>query len=255
MYNARIDQQTDRKKNNLKQEIKHLRAENRELKLALNSISDGVIVTDIKEKIVRMNKVAEKLTGRSFKEAKGKKVHSIYKTVDPKSQKYKNNPIDRLLNKNKDNTFTDNTILLSKNNIEYYIFEFCSPVRNHNQETTGFLLIFRNITDKENVQEDLRIKDRAIEACLNAVATCDLEGHLTYANPSFVSMWGYNNKKELYGKSIEDFWHKKKDAEKVINIIKNRGNWEGELKAKTKNGNLMDIRLKAKIVNDNNILF
>ena len=48
-------------------------------------------------------------------------------------------------------------------------------------------------------EEQLRIKDAGIESSLNAVMLFDLEGEITYVNPKFLEMWGYETDRQVVG--------------------------------------------------------
>ena len=97
---------------------------------------------------------------------------------------------------------------------------------------------------------ELRIKDLAIESSNNAIAIVDLEGNLTYANPSFPKMWGYDDEKEVLGRSALEFWQKGKKAMDVIKVMHDKGSWIGDLVAIKKDGSLFDVLLSASIVTD-----
>ena len=46
-------------------------------------------------------------------------------------------------------------------------------------------------SQRKRAEEKLIIKDDAIESSLSAIALTNIEGNLTYVNPSFLQMWGY----------------------------------------------------------------
>lgn len=110
--------------------------------------------------------------------------------------------------------------------------------------------IFRDITERKRAEEALRIKDSAIASSINAIALADLEGNLTYVNPSFLKMWGYDNEKEVLGKSAVEFWLEGEKASKVIEVLRDRGSWAGELVAMRKDGSLFHVELMASAVTD-----
>jgi GAF domain-containing protein len=67
------------------------------LAITLHSIGDGVIATDSAGNISRLNPIAEKLTGWSIAEAKGKPVHQIFNIVDATTRETLLNPVDKVL--------------------------------------------------------------------------------------------------------------------------------------------------------------
>ena len=114
------------------------------------------------------------------------------------------------------------------------------------------LEIFRDITERKQAEEKLKIKDAAIASSINAIAICDLQGNMEYANNSLITMWGYKNAKEILGKNATEFWQFGKDAEDVIKEEKEKGGWAGELKAKKKDGSFFDVQISASLIKDEN---
>ncbi len=102
----------------------------------------------------------------------------------------------------------------------------------------------------KKIEEELRIKNNAIKSSINAIALADLEGNLTYVNPSFLKIWGYSEEKEVIGKSSIDFWQMEDKATNIIKYLYKIGNWRGELIAKRKNGSFFDALLSASMILD-----
>jgi PAS domain-containing protein/CheY-like chemotaxis protein len=69
-----------------------------------------------------------------------------------------------------------------------------------------------DITARRRAAEVLRVKDSAIASSLNAVAMADLQGRLTYVNPAFLRLWGYDGEDEVLGRSVLDFWEERDRA-------------------------------------------
>ena len=98
--------------------------------------------------------------------------------------------------------------------------------------------------------EELRIKNIAIESSINAIALADLKGKVTYVNRSFLKMWGYQAKREVLGKPAVEFWQSGETAARVIEVLRNEGDWAGELTAERKDGSTFDVHLSATTVKD-----
>lgn len=92
----------------------------------------------------------------------------------------------------------------------------------------------KNNFDKE---KDSILKDMAVKVSLNALAIMSTEGIIVYINPSFLTIWGYDDMSNLTGKSIREFLTFPEKFNDVIESLKNKKSWLGELKGKRKNGN------------------
>ncbi|MFW5808434.1 MAG: ABC transporter substrate binding protein, partial [Spirochaetota bacterium] len=70
------------------------------LRTTLDSIGDGVIATDLSGRIVRMNPVAEKLTGWKISDAVGKDLNDVFRISDIDTGMAAENPADKVLQEN-----------------------------------------------------------------------------------------------------------------------------------------------------------
>jgi len=109
-----------------------------------------------------------------------------------------------------------------------------------------------DISKRLKTEESSLIKDWAIESAINAMAISDLDGKLTYVNPAFYKLWGYNSPDEVIGKPAVSFWHTGDKASEVVDAIHTHGGWMGELTAFTKSGEKPDIQVSASLVKDIN---
>ena len=102
-----------------------------------------------------------------------------------------------------------------------------------------------DITERKQAEDALRVKDRALESSINAVALSGLDGKLTYVNPAFLKMWGYSDRGEVEGRSALDFWASPDEAAQVMTALQKTGQWSGEMKAVHKDGGVLDLELTA----------
>jgi PAS domain S-box-containing protein len=110
--------------------------------------------------------------------------------------------------------------------------------------------IIRDITERKQTEQEVRIRDSAIASSLNAIAMADLEGNLTYVNASFLKLWGYDDKDEVLGKPVVEFWQVREQAAAVVKELLEKGKRQGELAASRKDGSTFDVQLLASMVTD-----
>ena len=103
---------------------------------------------------------------------------------------------------------------------------------------------------RKRAEEELRTSRRALESSINAIALADLEGKLTYINPSFLKMWGFERREEAIGRPATDFWEAEEKAREIMAALGRQGTWMGELTAKKKDGALFDVELCGSMVAD-----
>ncbi len=140
-----------------------LRDEREQLLLTLRSIGDAVITTDLDGRVVLMNRVAEKLTGWRHAEAIGRKLAGIFEIVTGKTGEPVRNSLDQAITQGVVLEFDNDTVLRSRHGQEYKIADRASPIRDEKSEIVGGILVFRDVTDRDRMQEEV-LKLRKLES-------------------------------------------------------------------------------------------
>lgn len=77
-----------------------------------------------------------------------------------------------------------------------------------------------DITEKKLLEEQLELKNYALENSPNAIAFVDKHGVFTYVNIGYLKLFGYDNKTEILGKSITEFASVGDSHKKTFEILK-----------------------------------
>ncbi len=139
------------------------------LRTTLNSIGDAVISTDLDGNIVRMNPIAEKLTGWNRKEAHKKPVSKVFNIVNSKDRESVENPVDKVIKQGKIVGLANHTVLISKDGTEYQIADSAAPIKDENGNISGAVLVFRDITDKYRTRQEIYNTKELLESTMNAI--------------------------------------------------------------------------------------
>jgi two-component system cell cycle sensor histidine kinase/response regulator CckA len=110
--------------------------------------------------------------------------------------------------------------------------------------------VFSDITERKLAEAELLFKENIIKSSSSVITTCNLEGSLTYGNPSFLKIWGFDDDKEFSGRHFSEFWVVKERLDEILQTLRSKGKWFGELKAKRKDGSLFDVQVSAATVYD-----
>jgi len=122
---------------------------------SLISIGDAVITTNAKGIITFMNKVAEDITKWKADEAAGRAHEDVFNIYYEGTRNKVKSPIRDALETKNIVGLNNHTILVDKNNNEIHIDDSAAPILNENNEVTGAVLIFRDITQKRHVEQNL----------------------------------------------------------------------------------------------------
>ncbi|MGE5630374.1 MAG: PAS domain-containing protein [Caulobacteraceae bacterium] len=183
--------------NKLKAAEASLKQERERLTNTLASIGDGVITTDIAGNVTFMNHTAEELTGWKLHEAEGRQFDSIFIIIDKKTNTVMESPFSRAMRKGAKVGLKKSTVLLSRDGNEYYISASSSPIKDNNSVTTGFIIVFRDITKIKGIEIELENGQKSLKAIFDAAPTSilivDENLAIQNANETFLNTFNVNN--------------------------------------------------------------
>ncbi len=134
---------------------RELAAEKERLAVTMRSIGDGVIATDLEEKVVLFNKVAEEMTGWTAEEALGKPLGEVFHIVNAVTRQSCDNPVGRVLSSGTVVNLAGHTVLISRSGGELAISDSGAPIRDRESRVVGVVLVFRDVTEKQRVEDEL----------------------------------------------------------------------------------------------------
>ena len=113
----------------------------------LQSIGDAVITADLSANITYLNPIAERLTGWSNKEACGYPLDHVFVIVNEATREVVENPVKKALSEGKACGLASNTILISRDGLEYYIDNSAAPIRVRDGSISGVVMVFHDVTE------------------------------------------------------------------------------------------------------------
>ena len=126
--------------------------------VTLHSISEAVITTDIDKNIVYMNPIARRITGWNEEEAIGMPINTVFRLIQEESREPLNSTVDECLETHSTVQFDEPALLINKNGDEFAVENSSSPIRGHNGEIIGAVLVFRNITHIRNLSKKMEFQ-------------------------------------------------------------------------------------------------
>jgi diguanylate cyclase (GGDEF)-like protein/PAS domain S-box-containing protein len=135
-------------------EARNRRSQER-LAITLDSIGDGVIATDNSGVIRRMNAAAQRLTGWSFADARGRLLAEVFRVVDADTREPVADPVQAVTSGGETVTLSDGALLLARDGREYRVSDSASPIRDHQRQVHGVVLVFSDTTRQHAVQRAL----------------------------------------------------------------------------------------------------
>ena len=190
----------------LRQSNATLQESEEKLSVTLNSIGDAVIATDHDAQIKLMNPVAARLTGWTLAEALGHPIDEVFRIINQETRRPAAAPVMETLKNGTIQGLANHTLLIARNGTECAIADSCAPIRNHEAEVIGAVLVFRDVTKDYAAQQALRDSSALIQAILNTVVDGVItvqatDGLIETVNPAVEQMFGHGVA-NLVGKPI-----------------------------------------------------
>ncbi|MRR34836.1 PAS domain S-box protein, partial [bacterium] len=132
-----------------------LEGEKERLAVTLRSIGDGVISVDTAGRVMMLNRVAEQLCGWSLEEAAGRPLAEVFPIINEKTRAPLPNPVDEVLRTGRIVELANHTVLVGRDGTERIIADSAAPIRDAVGMIHGVVLVFRDMTQKKEIEEEL----------------------------------------------------------------------------------------------------
>jgi diguanylate cyclase (GGDEF)-like protein/PAS domain S-box-containing protein len=132
-----------------------IHAEKDRAHVTLQSIGDAVITTDGAGRIDYLNPVAERLTGWTIGEARGRAIGEVLQLIDESTRKPVAYTLDRVLLAGETSVPSDRNVLVNRRGEELAIQETASPIRSREGVAIGAVIVFGDVTKERRLKRAL----------------------------------------------------------------------------------------------------
>ena len=196
--------------------------ERERLQVAFASIGDGVIVCDRNFQVTFLNPVSERLTGWSEIEARGQPISEVFRIIAEDTRATVENPATRAMREESIVVLASPTLLISRSGLEIPVDDSASPIRDTQQNITGAVLVFRDVTERRN--EELRLHEAAeftrsiVDTLGELVVVLDEDMQVLHVNRAFSTTFQLTDDRIL-GRSIYQIDEGKWDLLEVHELL------------------------------------
>ena len=152
----------------------------------LSSIGDAVVAADDKKVVRYMNPVAESLSGWTTDEAVGRTIDDVFHFIDEETLACMELPIDATLRQGVVSHLEGSGMLVSKSGLRVPVEESISPVLGASRQPRGAIMVFRDVTERRQMEKALRQSESRYRFLADAVPefifTTDSDGKWDYCN-------------------------------------------------------------------------
>lgn len=203
-----------------------LRVSEGSLATTLHSIGDAVLATDTDGRIIRMNPVAERLTGWPSAEAQGRPVAEVFRIVNEQTRAPTEVPVAAVLATGAVQGLANHTLLIARDGTEWPVADSAAPIRDDTGQVSGVVLIFRDVSAERAAEKlikqhnellEQRVRERTVQLRENearlqtvlenlgeGVVAASLDGQILQFNRAAIEMHGFTSAEE-YLRRLPEF--------------------------------------------------
>jgi PAS domain S-box-containing protein len=223
--------------------LRHLKDSEERYRIIAENTADTIVVLDMNLVPIYVSPSVLKLRGYSVQETM---TQTLDQMLTPESlQKVNNTFAVQMELETNEKSDHSRTVLLEleeycKDGSVIWVELAASFLRDNEFKLTGILTVTRNITDRKQAEEKLRILSRAVEQSPASIVITDIQGKTEYVNSKFTNLTGYplvealqQNPRILKSGEMPPDHYKE-----MWEIITSGKEWHGEFLNKKKNGEL-----------------
>lgn len=139
----------------LKMAEQALNEERERAEVTLQSIGDGVIRSDAAGLVDYLNPAAEKLTGWTSEEARGRRLDEVYRAMEDGTGNLREDPLTECLRQSRTVTSPEWCSLFHRGGSEFAVRDSASPIRNDDGKVLGAVLIVKDVTDIRGLEREM----------------------------------------------------------------------------------------------------
>ncbi|MDI6817332.1 MAG: PAS domain S-box protein [Actinomycetota bacterium] len=227
-----------------------LQANEKRLRAITSVLGEGLYVLDNCGRVTFMNTEAERILGWTEEELLGKDMHGVihYQNAEGVQIPKGECPVIRIACSG--GTYrTEDDVFIRKDGATVPVAYICTPLKDDGR-IVGSVTAFRDITERRQVEKELRLFMEAVEEAADGVQLVDLSGHIIYSNKAVAEIYGFSPE-EFKGKHVNEMNQDPEVAEReIIPSIVETGRWDGEIMVKHKENYVVPVWLTASIVKD-----
>ncbi len=122
----------------------------------LTSIGDAVLATDGQERVTFLNPVAERLTGWTSQEGRGRAFHEVFHIVNETTRQPVESPLVKAIRERTNVPLANHTILIARDGTEKPIDDCASSILDEDGRLGGGVMVFRDMTERNQAEERFR---------------------------------------------------------------------------------------------------
>jgi PAS domain S-box-containing protein len=177
------------------------------LSTTLASIGDAVVATDAEGRVVFANAVASRLMGHPEPDIVGRPLDDVMRLMDEQTRSFVESPARVALRQGPAANTAKHLLLVARDGIELPVDDSAAPIRDHQGNLVGAVLIFRDITERRRAEQELHAAREQLQLVTDtmapAVTHCSRDLRYIWASRRYAE-WLHTTPEEIAGRPIRE---------------------------------------------------
>lgn len=204
------------------------------------SMAEGLYTVDSEGLLTFMNPAAQKMFGWTLDELIGRRMHDVTHHTRPDGTPFPTEECSGL-HVLREGTMVSETgdVFIRKDGTFFNVVYSSSPLRA-DDKVTGLVVVFRDITERTQAEEEIRFQARLLDAVEQSVIATDLTGTIIFWNSFAEHLYG-RTAAEALGANILDVTPSpvlREQADDILSRLQQGNSWAGEFQVQRRDGSL-----------------
>jgi len=171
------------------------------MSITLHSMGDGLIATDSRARITLMNPAAERFTGWTLTDARGRAISEVFVIESALTGLPAEIPVKRVLTEGTVLGLANHTVLVARDDTRRDVADSAAPIRNAQGVIEGVVLVFQDVTEQYRMRRALADSEQHFRTLANTgqalIWTAGLDKKCNYFNTVWLAFTGRTLAQEL----------------------------------------------------------
>ncbi len=230
----------------------HLQDVEQSLAVTLGSIGAGFIATDAEGRVIRMNTVAEQVTGWPQIEAIGCSLWTVFRREGRSPDMEQRNPLDVMSERGIDVDVTQLLVAVSRDGVRTEVEVKASLTHAPDGSMRGMVVVFRDMTRLNEAEAERRRLAAIVESSNDAIVSKTLDGRIVSWNHAAEIMFGYSAE-EAIGQPVQMLIPEGRQFEEMrilSDLAHGRNVAAFDTLRQAKDGSLIDVSISISPIRD-----
>ena len=217
------------------------------------SMGEGLYTVDSEGRLTFMNPAAQRIFGWTLDEILGRRMHDVTHHTHPDGTPFPSEECEALQVLREGKMMSEHQdVFIRRDGTFFDVVYSSSPLRSDN-EITGLVVVFRDITERNRTEQEIRFQAHLLDAVEQAVIATDLQGTIIFWNSFAEKLYGWPAAEAL-GANILELTPSpalKEQAAEIMTCLQEGQSWQGEFEVRRRDGTFFPAQVNdSPIFND-----